>query len=196
MANAALRESSDYYTYGDYKTWDDDLRYELIDGEAFLMSPAPTTTHQGLLGNLFWQINGYFRNIGGECQVFFAPVDVLLPDGDEESEDDIDTVVQPDIVIVCDKSKVQVKGIFGAPDVVFEVLSPSTKSRDMDEKLRLYERAGVREYFIVDPKESVVTAYRSKGGDHFSRKTLYEAADTLEFDTFKELKVSLAEVFA
>ncbi|GHV42105.1 hypothetical protein FACS1894187_24160 [Synergistales bacterium] len=170
------------------------MRYELIDGEAFLMSPAPTTTHQRLLGELSRQIANYFH--GKECEVFFAPVDVLLPNGDEESEDDIDTVVQPDIVIVCDKSKVQVKGIFGAPDVVFEVLSPSTKSRDMDEKLRLYERAGVKEYFIVNPNKSVVTAYRSKGGDHFSRKTLYEAADILEFDTFAELKISLADVFA
>ncbi|GHS96519.1 hypothetical protein AGMMS50276_15020 [Synergistales bacterium] len=189
-----MRESSDYYTYGDYKTWDDDLRYELIDGEAFLMSPAPTTRHQRLLSDLHRQIANYFH--GKECEVFFAPVDVFLPNGDEEDDDDIDTIVQPDIVIVCDESKVREKGIFGAPDVVFEVLSPSTKSRDKDEKLRLYERAGVKEYFIVDPQENIVTAYRRGGLNHFSRKTLYGAADTLEFDTFKELKISLAEVFA
>ena len=130
------------YTYGDYRLWDDDLHWELSDGAAFClsslsggMSPGPGATHQTLLWDLFFSLKNYFQ--GKTCRVYVAPFDVLLPD-DDESEDEIDTVVQPDIMILCDKSRLHSYGIKGAPDVVFEILSPSTARRDLTAKLRLY----------------------------------------------------------
>ena len=180
------------YTYGDYKSWDDGLRWELIDGEAFCMSPGPGTVHQSLAFVLALKLGVYFE--GKECQVFFAPFDVLLPKGDEP-EDAIDTVVQPDIMILCDKSKLRHNGIKGAPDVVFEILSPSTTQRDLDDKFRLYERAGVKEYVIVDPQNRVIFVHRRDAEEQFSWKKAYEAKDVLEFGLFPELKIPLSSVW-
>ena len=180
------------YIYGDYRTWDDDLRWELIDGEAFCMSPGPGTAHQSLSVKLIMKLASYFE--GKECQVFHAPFDVMLPSGDE-LEDEIDTVVQPDIMILCDLSKLQHNGIKGAPDVVFEILSPSTAQRDLADKLYLYERAWVEEYVIVDPYNMIVTAYRRGENELFSRRAAYGISDVLEFETFPELKIPLNSVF-
>jgi Uma2 family endonuclease len=181
------------YTYGDYRSWHDELSWELIDGGAFCMSPGPGTAHQSLLTNLIVELGNYFK--GKECRVFAAPFDVMLPKG-EEAEDEIDTVVQPDIMILCDKSKLERVGIKGAPDVVFEILSPSTARRDLADKLYLYERAGVREYLIVDPDNRVVTAYRRGDKELFSKRAVYRASGTLEFETFPDLKIPLDAVFA
>ncbi|MCL2009275.1 MAG: Uma2 family endonuclease [Synergistaceae bacterium] len=186
------RALEEYYTYGDYKSWDDDLRWELIDGEVFCMSPGPGTEHQSLSGNLFGRLFNYFN--GKECRVFAAPFDVTLPKGNEP-EDEIDTVVQPDIMILCDMLKLQRNGIKGAPDVVFEILSPSTAHRDLDDKFRLYERAGVKEYVIVDPQNCVIYAYRIDSGGRFSWKKAYGADDVLEFGMFPDLKIPLSPVW-
>ena len=188
----AERAPEERYTYGDYRTWDDDLRWELIYGEAFCMSPGPGTAHQSLAAKLFTKLGGYFE--GKECQAFFAPFDVMLPYGDEP-EYEIDTVVQPDIMVVCDKSKLQDNGIKGAPDVVFEILSPSTTQRDLDDKFRLYERAGVKEYVIVDPRNNVVFAHRRDAEGRFSWRKVYGADDVLEFGMFPELKIPLSPVW-
>jgi Uma2 family endonuclease len=188
-ANTA-EKLEDRYTYADYRAWDDGLRWELIGGEAFCMSPGPGTEHQSVLGELFFNLKNYFQD--GKCQVFPAPLDVLLGDG---PEDEIDTVVQPDILILCDKSKRRPHGIVGAPEVVFEILSPSTAARDLADKLYLYERSGVKEYLIVDPGRRVVTAYRRGGAVHFTRRAVYRASDVLEFETFPDLKISLGSVF-
>ena len=186
------RALEEYYTYGDYRMWDDDLRWELIDGEPFCMSPGPGETHQSLLVALSSELRVYFK--GKECRVYVAPFDVMLPRGGE-LEDEIDTVVQPDIMIVCDQSKIQRNGIKGAPDVVLEILSPSTAWRDLTDKLYLYERAGVREYVIADPDNMIVTVYRRGRDELFSRRAVYRTSDVLEFETFPELKIPLASVF-
>ncbi|GHS99001.1 hypothetical protein AGMMS50276_21840 [Synergistales bacterium] len=197
----ALTETKELYTYYDRETWDDNLRWELIDGEAFCMSPGPSEEHQALSGKLFFELYGYFRD--KECRVYAAPFDVLLPGRDDSGKsvgDEIDTVVQPDIVILCDSSKLRHSGIMGAPDVVFEILSPSTIGRDLNEKLYLYERSGVLEYLVVDPFRQTVTAWRrsadSRSPGRFSRREIYEKNDTLEFETFEELKIPLRSVFA
>ena len=189
MEERALKER---YTYGDYKTWDDGLRWELMDGEPFCMSPGPGEMHQSLSFALALEIGTYFKN--RECRVYTAPFDVLLPYGNE-SEDEIDTVVQPDIMIVCDRSKIWRDGIKGAPDVVFEILSPSTAQRDMDDKFRLYERAGVKEYFIVDPYNRVITAYRKSNIGLFSWRKIYGVDAILEFELFPDLKIPLADLW-
>jgi Uma2 family endonuclease len=181
------------YTYADYRAWDDGLRWELIDGEAFCMSPGPRVDHQRVLGALFIRLGNYFE--GKECQLLSAPLDVLLGGG---PEDEIDTVVQPDILVVCDPSKLRPHGVVGAPDVVFEVLSPSTAARDLADKLHLYERSGVKEYLIVDPDKRAITAYRRENARDdgvFSRRAVYGKSDTLEFETFPELKIPLKAVF-
>ena len=188
----AQRILKEYYTYGDYKSWDDDLRWELIDGEAFCMSPAPGTAHQSLVVKLIAKLEDFFE--GRECKVFVAPLDVTLPRGGE-SEDEIDTVVQPDIMILCDKSKLHDNGIKGAPDVIFEILSPSTARRDLDDKLRQYERAGVKEYLIADPRNRFVIAHRRDEEGRYSWKKIYEAGGILEFGLFPELTIPLSSVW-
>ncbi|GHV53184.1 hypothetical protein FACS1894216_10710 [Synergistales bacterium] len=188
--DGTARKLDERYTYGDYRTWDDGTRWELIDGEAFCMSPAPRPVHQLLLAALSRKLGNHFE--GKKCKVFFAPVDVLLSSGDE-GEDDIVNVVQPDIMIVCDRSKIRSRNIIGAPDVIFEILS--TSKRDMSVKFELYERSGVREYFLVDPYGKSVTAFGENNGSRFSKKTVYSASDVLKFDMFAELEIPLAPIF-
>ncbi len=129
------------YTYGEYLNWNDENRYELIDGRVHLMSPAPFRQHQKVLGELFRQFSIYLFD--KDCEIYVAPFDVRLPEGDEKDED-IRTVVQPDIVVVCDIDKLDEKGCKGAPDLVVEVLSPASFGRDRKDKRDLYERHGVR----------------------------------------------------
>lgn len=149
------------HTYGEYLTWPDDLRYELIDGRAYAMSPAPTLPHQAIVGELFSQIHGQLR--GHPCRVYVAPFDVRLPRGGE-ADDDINTVVQPDIAMFCDRSRLDERGARGAPDWVIEVLSPGTASHDQLLKRDLYERHGVAEYWLVHPGDRLVTVYRLLDG--------------------------------
>jgi len=155
------QRDTDYHTYGEYLTWADDVRYELIDGVAYLMAPAPTLDHQDVVGEVFRQLANAL--LDKPCRAYVSPVDVRLPKGDE-ADDAIDTVVQPDVLVVCDASKTDRRGIRGAPDLAIEVLSPGTASHDQVRKLRLYERAGVREYWLVHPVDRVLTIYRLEQG--------------------------------
>lgn len=156
----ALRDN-EYHTYGDYLSWPEDVRYELIDGVAYLMAPAPAVSHQDIAGDIFAQLRQALRS--GPCRVFIAPVDVRLPKADEADER-IDTVVQPDVLVVCDAAKVSERGVRGAPDWVLEVLSPATAGHDQVRKRRIYELAGVREYWMVHPTDRVLTIYRLEHG--------------------------------
>jgi Uma2 family endonuclease len=149
------------HTYGEYRGWPEDQRYELIDGLAFAMAPAPTRAHQRLSFELAREVADALEGSG--CEVNVAPFDVRLPEGDE-ADDDIDTVVQPDISVVCDPSKLDDKGCRGAPDWVIEVLSPGSAGHDQVRKLALYERHGVTEYWLVHPVDRVVTIYRLEDG--------------------------------
>lgn len=137
------RKHDEHYTYRDLLSWPEDQRWELIDGVAYDMTPAPIRRHQEILGDLHLQIGNFL--IGKPCRVYMAPFDVLIPKHDE-GEEEIDTVVQPDIAVVCDRSKLTERGCKGAPDLVIEILSPSTAEKDTLTKLKLYERAGVKEY--------------------------------------------------
>ncbi|MBN1242486.1 MAG: Uma2 family endonuclease [Spirochaetales bacterium] len=147
MADPAVDRSAQY-AYRDYRAWPDDERWELIRGEAWMMG-APTTAHQRLVGKLFFMLTTLLA--GKPCEAMLSPVDVLLPRRPADSDDEVDTVVQPDLIVVCDPSKVRDKFVRGAPDLVVEILSPSTSGKDQREKFRVYEEAGVREYWIVDP---------------------------------------------
>jgi Uma2 family endonuclease len=149
------------HTYGDYRTWPEPPRYELIEGMAYAMAPAPTRRHQRLVGELFRAISDTLED--STCEVNLAPFDVRLPKADE-ADDDIETVVQPDLCVVCDPAKLDDKGCRGAPDWLIEVLSPATAGHDQVRKLALYERHGVREYWLVHPVDRVVTIYRLEHG--------------------------------
>lgn len=151
------RRDSIHHTYADYLGWPEDVRYELVDGEAFMMAPAPDLEHQEVAGEVFRQLAN--RLADGPCRALIAPVDVRLPRANE-ADDQIDTVVQPDVLVVCDPSQLDRRGVRGAPDFVVEVLSPSTASHDHVRKRQVYERAGVKEYWLVHPTDRMVMVYR------------------------------------
>ena len=168
----ALRTDK-HYTYADYLTWPDDARYELIDGEAFLMAPAPLIEHQEVAGDVYHQLRNQLD--GKPCRPYIAPVDVRLPRADE-ADAAIDTVVQPDVLVVCDPAKIDRRGVRGAPDWLLEVLSPSTAAHDQIAKRRTYERAGVREYWLVHPSDRTLTVYVLDNGQ-YGRPEIYELKD-------------------
>ncbi len=168
----ALRQEK-HHTYADYLTWPDDARYELIDGEAFLMAPAPLIEHQEVAGEVFRQLANQLD--GKPCRPYIAPVDVRLPRADE-ADAAIDTVVQPDVLVVCDQAKIDRRGVRGAPDWLLEVLSPSTAAHDQIAKRRTYERAGVREYWLVHPGDRTLTVYVLENGQ-YGRPEIYELKD-------------------
>lgn len=170
----ALRDTQ-HHTYADYLAWPEDVRYELIDGIAYAMAPAPLRVHQEILGELYRQTGNALE--GRSCRPFIAPFDVRLPRGNE-ADRDIDTVVQPDLVVICDRAKLDERGCRGAPDWVVEILSPATAGHDLIVKRRLYERVGVREYWLVHPVDRVVTVYRLQDGA-FGAPDIYELKETL-----------------
>ncbi|MBF0254944.1 MAG: Uma2 family endonuclease [Gammaproteobacteria bacterium] len=164
----ALRDEQ-YHSYKDYLSWPDEVRYELIDGVAYAMAPAPTQSHQLVVGELFRQIANAL--LGKSCQAFVAPLDVRLPrlgpsSKDAFKDENIDTVVQPDLVVVCDRNKRDRRGILGAPDWIIEVLSPSSAIHDLVSKRQLYERSGVREYWLVHPADRSLIVYQLIDGNY------------------------------
>jgi len=175
------------YTCDDYYSWDDEKRWELIDGSAYLMSPSPSWKHQGISGNLHRQLANYLND--KSCKVFAAPFDVRL-----NADTDDNTVVQPDLVIICDKTKLDDKGCNGAPDMVIEILSPSTTSRDTVKKFRLYQKSGVREYWIVDPDSKTVSVHLLENGRYIT--TAYDEEDTAPVNVLEGCEINLPDVFA
>lgn len=165
----ALRDH-DLHSYAEYLTWPDDARYELIDGIAYAMAPAPTLEHQDFAGEIYRQLANALQ--GKPCRAFIAPLDVRLPKADE-ADGRVNTVVQPDVLVVCQPGKLDRRGVRGAPDFAVEVLSPSTASHDHVRKRRVYERAGVHEYWLVHPTDRIVTIYRLENGE-FGKPDVFE----------------------
>jgi len=178
------------FTYAEYKDWelDEGERFELINGEAFAMS-GPNTRHQFVSGELFVRFYNYLR--GKPCRVVYAPYDVRLFFQEDESDD---TVVQPDIMIICDKAKIGSEGCRGAPDLVVEILSPSNTALEMERKRKLYRQAGVREYWVVDAEDNSVTVYCFKDGAILTNT--YESVDTVPVDILPGFGIVLEQVFA
>lgn len=148
------------YTVENYRAWNDNERWELIHGVPFNMSPAPKPIHQRVVGHLFAWLERHLND--DPCEPFVAPIDVYLPIQNEAGKDD--TVVQPDVVVVCDPSAVTDHGIVGVPEFVAEVLSDSTAFRDFNDKKALYESVGVKEFWIINPGDGSVLAWRLEGG--------------------------------
>jgi Uma2 family endonuclease len=182
------QQRSERYTYADYLAWPDDTRYELVDGVAHGMAPAPTRVHQTVVGELFRQVANALQS--KPCQAFVAPFDVRLPRA-EEADEQVDTVVQPDVLVVCDAGKLDERGVRGAPDWVAEVLSPSSAGHDQITKLAAYERAGVREYWLHHPTDRLLTVYRLEGGA-YGRPTIREMKGPVTLGVLPEVTIDFA----
>jgi len=184
--NEALIDYSRKYTYSDYLKWDDDVRYELIDGVPYAMS-APTWQHQEILGHLHAQLYSYLKC--KPCKVFMAPFDVRL---NADAYDN--TVVQPDIVVICDDNIMMKTGCVGGPDMAIEILSPSTSRMDRSIKFNKYLQAGVREYWLVDPDTKTLAIHILKDGDYITR--VYNDADRAPVHVLEDCLIDMSEVFA
>ncbi|MCA9708934.1 MAG: Uma2 family endonuclease [Myxococcales bacterium] len=185
MPHPATR--AECFTYADVLTWPEDERWELHEGVPVSMSPAPSTTHQRFVGELFRQVANFL--VGRPCEVFTAPFDVrLAAPGTPPAE--VDTVVQPDLVVVCDASRLDERGYQGGPDWVIEVLSPSTSARDQITKLAYYEAHGVLHYWLVHPVDRLVTVYtRPDAGGPFGRPAISETRGRLPSGLFDALTI-------
>jgi len=174
------------YTYADYLTWDDDLRYELIEGVPYKML-TPPVQHQRICGNLLFALGTFLKD--KTCKVYAALFDVRFT-----SDIDCNTVVHPDIIVSCDESKMDEAGCIGAPDLIIEVLSPETATRDLKLKYDLYRKSGVREYWIIDLEYNLVYTFVLKDGHYY--KTPYDETDTAPVHVLEGCEINLAEVFA
>jgi Uma2 family endonuclease len=181
----ALPAYDQRYTYDDYLTWDDDIRRELIDGIVYEMS-APSWQHQRIGGNLFILFGIYLKD--KPCEVFYAPFDVRLT---ADTYDD--TVVQPDLLITCDRLKMEKRGLVGAPDMVVEILSPSTSRYDRTLKFDTYLRAGIKEYWIIDPETKTLAINLLNDGNYITYS--YTDEDTVSVHILKDCTINLSEVF-
>ncbi len=167
-------------------------RVELIWGKIRKMTPAPSTKHQKVIGEFHISIRNAIGN--NPCQVFLAPFDVRLP-VDVTDEKKVENVIQPDLCVVCDDNKIDEKGCNGAPDLIIEVLSPSSSTRDLKDKRQLYQRAGVPEYWVVDPFDGIVHVFvMMKNGEYVNRYPI-TAEDMLKSETITNLKISMKDIF-
>lgn len=189
----ALPAEKPRYTFADVLTWDEGERAEIIDGEVILMAPSPARVHQGISMELSSQLHAYLK--GKKCKVYAAPFDVRLFEVDGDRPEDVDTVVEPDITVVCDPAKLDERGCKGAPDMVVEILSPSTQRHDRFTKFSLYQRAGVREYWIVDPDIRIVQSFVLEDG-RYSVKEFGAAGDKIKVNVLEDCVIDLSEIFS
>lgn len=188
----ALPAEKARYTFADVLAWDESERAEIIDGEPVMMAP-PTTAHQLISGEIFRQLGNYLE--GKKCLAIPAPFAVRLFEKDEDSPEDVDTMVEPDISIVCDREKLDKHGCKGAPDMVVEILSPSTQRHDRLVKLGLYQRAGVREYWIVSPEEQTVQVFLQRDGS-LQLHEVYDRTGVAKVNVLEGCFIELEKVFS
>ena len=182
------------YSYADYLLWQFQERIELFKGKLFPMA-APSMYHQRYSARMTFPIQTFLQ--GKSCELFVAPFDVRLPDSQRKPkfDGDIYTVVQPDLCVVCDATKLDKRGCLGAPDLMVEILSPGNTRVEMDNKFRLYEEAGVREYWIVEPDDKFVLVYVLRDGEFVGLRPRTENVP-LTSTILPGLTIDLAAVFA
>jgi Uma2 family endonuclease len=188
VAEALEKPEQDLYTYADYLAWDDGKRYELFGGTAYMMA-SPSLTHQTISMDLSRQFSNFLY--GKKCRVFAAPFDVrLFP-----REDDLDdTVVQPDILVVCDPAKLEERGCKGAPDLVIEILSRSNAPVSMFQRLSAYLKAKVREYWVIFPEEEDIQTHVLDGDRYITK--IYSGAGAVPVSLFDGFSIDFGAVFA
>ena len=183
------------YSYKDYLGWPEDERWELINGVPYDMSPAPRIIHQEICMNLGRKLADFFDD--KPCRLMFAPVDVILKKDWDDAKDDeaeVDTVVQPDLLVVCDPGKFTERNCNGAPDLVVEILSPSTGYKDMTIKYKIYEKNGVKEYWIVNPDLQTIMIHTLEE-DRFSKPLTYRGEEILKSPLLPDLELDLKAVW-
>ncbi|MCP4135035.1 MAG: Uma2 family endonuclease [bacterium] len=180
------------FTYEDYLTWPDDERWELINGTAYSMSPAPSDEHQ----KISWELGGQIRNflVDKNCVGRSAPFDVRFPKSITANNKIID-VVQPDIVVICDTEKIDKNGCLGAPDFIIEILSPATASKDSIIKVELYQKNGVKEYWIIDPVNKLITVRLLEKNKKFGIPKIYEGKGTMKATVIPGLVIDVDMLF-
>jgi len=188
-----LRADYEKYTYADILSWTDDTRWELIDGVPYAMTPSPNHSHQRISMALGSQFFDLLR--GAPCEVLAAPFDVLLPKAGEDANS-ATTVLQPDLMVVCNPEQIEQRGVIGPPTLAIEILSPSTITRDMREKLQTYQRAGVPEYWIVMPEDKTVLVFTLNEQGCYGNPTVYVGEEQVPVGVLPGLVIDLKEVFA
>ena len=181
------------YTYADYLTWQFKERVELIKGRLFRMSPAPNVKHQRIVTDITIALGVFLR--GNDCQVFTAPFDVRLPNLDKNNSQKY-TVVQPDVTVICDASKLDEQGCNGAPDLVVEVLSPGNTAKEMNDKFEVYQNAGVQEYWLVDPEREHIIIYSlNKKGEYVGSRP-YVTGKKVESEVLPGFVLDTNDIFS
>lgn len=186
----SLRKSG--CTYADYLSWNDDERCEIINGEVVMMA-SPSSRHQEISMELSRQLANFLE--GKPCKVYAAPFDVRLFEKAGDDPKDVDTVVQPDILVVCGKDKLDDKGVKGAPDLAIEILSPTTERHDCLVKLNLYQQAGVREYWIADPETETVKVFLLDDEGIYHTAKAYKRTDVVKVNILNGCFIELSKVF-
>lgn len=183
-----------YYTYSDYLHWTFEDRVELLKGKLFKMSPAPSRRHQDISKNLFLLVGNFLKH--QPCKVYSAPFDVRLP-AKRKSRDDkfIYNVLQPDLLVVCDSSKLDERGCIGAPDIVIEILSPGNNSKELRYKYEIYETAGVKEYWILWPESKSLIRYLLGGDGKFKPTKVLTLGEQFETDILPGLVIDMDSIF-
>jgi Uma2 family endonuclease len=181
------------YTYADYLLWQFQERLELIKGHIFKMA-APNPAHQLVAAEVARQMGNYLHKT--TCKLFIAPFDVRLVNARKSTpNNEVTTVVQPDICVVCDPTKIDKRGCIGAPDLIVEILSPATAKKDLNDKYTLYEENGVREYWIVHPYDGVITVFELNEQAKYERRGFYTKDEQLKVGIFDNCYINLPDVF-
>ncbi len=186
------KQTVEKYSYTDYCNWEAG-RWELIEGVEYDMTPAPSRHHQEIsmiLSSAFFEVLK-----GTECKVYSAPFDVRLAATAEVKDEDVFTVVQPDISVICDHNKLDDRGCNGAPDLIIEILSPSTASKDMKVKRNIYEKFGVKEYWLVHPDEKLIMIYQIGADNQYAKAEIFSEEDIVTSTVVPTLKISLIDLF-
>ncbi|MFZ3102456.1 MAG: Uma2 family endonuclease [Desulfitobacteriaceae bacterium] len=187
----SLPKETKKHTYADYLTWPENERWEIFDGVPYMQS-APKWQHQSISSELHRQLSNYL--IDKPCRVFAAPFDLCLADYDE-NDDEIANIVQPDLVIVCDETKLRKTGYFGVPTLIIEISSPSTTKLDRVVKFNRYEKAGVKEYWIVEPDGNYINVFTLQANKRYGRPEAYTEEDKVQIFVFSDFLVDLKSVF-
>jgi Uma2 family endonuclease len=191
----AQKKSDTLYSYADYCTWPESEQWEIINGIAYNMTPSPSLQHQQISRELTIAIGTFLK--GKPCKLFTAPFDVRLTRNDKVSDDQISTVVQPDLVVVCDKNKLDSRGCIGSPDLVIEILSRESASRDMKLKLSLYEQNEIKEYWIISPFEQILWVYNlAPETNRYNRPEIFSVGDIVNSSILKDLSIKTDDIFS
>jgi len=180
------------YTYADYLQWTIEERLELIKGKIFRMSPGPNRAHQTISQRVNMRLLLSLQ--GKHCQVYTAPFDVRFTKK-SKADKDITTVLQPDLCVVCDPSRLDDRGCIGAPDIVVEILSPGNNEKELRNKYEVYEEHGVKEYWIIHPDEKTFLRYTLDASGKYQPSRLMTSGDIVTTPIIPGFSMDLAEVF-